>query len=357
MIPIYTPYMPEGISDTLNEILYSGQLAYGKYGREFEKALSVFMGNDKVLSVSTYNQALLMVLSVLDLKAGDEIIASPVSCLASNQPFAVKGLKINWVDIDPKSGTVDVESLRSKINSNTKAIFNNLFCGYSGDLDEVYRIGQEFGIPVVDDCIEAFGTEYKGKKAGNTGADITVFSFQTVRLPNTIDGGGLVFKDSELYNKAIKVRDYGIDRSRFRTSNGEINPECDIVIEGYGATMSEINSLIGIKQMTVIGSLLQKQTENAKAWDQYFENSAHVDLLKISDNVKPNYWVYGVLAKDKPVFIQNMREKGFYATGVHINNNLYSVFKNDTALPGVTEFMNKFVALPCGWWAEINIKK
>ena len=56
------------------------------------------------------------------------------------------------------------------------------------------------------------------------------------------------------------------------------------------------------------------------------------------------------MAKDKPAFIQNMREKGFYATGVHINNNSYSVFKNDMALPGVTEFMNKFVALPCGWW-------
>ena len=350
MISIYKPFMPEGIETEISEILYSGQLAYGKRGKEFEAKLSEHLGNSNTLSTCTYNQALLMVLSVLDLKPGDEIIASPVSCLASNQPFAVKGLKIIWADINPHSGMVDIESIKNQITGKTKAIFNNLFCGYAGELDEVYKIGAEHGIPVVDDCIEAFGTAFKNHKTGNTGADITVFSFQTVRLPNTIDGGGLVFKDSELYNKAIKARDYGIDRSRFRTANGEINPECDIVLEGYGATMSEINSLIGIKQMAVIDSLLQKQYENAKIWNQYFENNPEADLLQISENVKPNYWVYGVLAKDKPAFIQNMREKGFYATGVHINNNSYSVFKNDMALPGVTEFMNKFVALPCGWW-------
>ena len=357
MISIFKPYMPEGIENDLGVILHSGQLAYGKYGREFETELGSFIQNSQIITTATYNQALLMVLSALDLKPGDEIIASPVSCLASNQPFAIRGLNIKWIDVDPESSTMDVSLLRKLITPKTKAIFNNIFCGYAGDLEEVYKIGREFGIPVIDDCIEGFGTKFNGKYMGNTGADITVFSFQTVRLPNTIDGGGLVFKDSELYNKAIKARDYGIDRSRFRTANGEINPECDIVLEGYGATMSEINSLIGIKQMAVIDSLLQKQYENAKIWNQYFENNPEADLLQISENVKPNYWVYGVLAKDKPAFIQNMREKGFYATGVHINNNLYSVFKNDTALPGVTEFMNKFVALPCGWWAEINIKK
>lgn len=357
MISIYKPFMPEGIDNEISKILFSGQLAYGKNGKEFEVKLSNYIENPYVLTTATYNQALMMVLSILDLKPGDEIITSPVSCLASNQPFAVKGLKIVWADINPKSGMIDVESIKNQISVKTKAIFNNLFCGYGGELDEIYKIGKEYGIPVIDDCIEAFGTEFKNKKTGNTGADITVFSFQTVRLPNTIDGGGLAFKNSELYNKALKVRDYGIDRSRFRTVDGEINPKCDIVLEGYGATMSEINSLIGIKQMDVIDYLLDKQAENAKKWNEYFENNLKTELLNISVNTKPNYWVYGVLAKDKPAFIQEMRSKGFYATGVHINNNRYSVFQNNTVLPGVSEFMSKYVALPCGWWTEIKIDK
>lgn len=352
MIPVFKPYMPQNVETDIPKILYSGQLAYGKYGREFENALSKFIGNSKILTTATYNHALLMALSVLDLKAGDEIIANPVSCLASNQPFAVKGLKIIWSDIDPNTGTVNPESIRSQISPKTKAVFNNLFCGYAGNLDEVYSIGKEFGIPVIDDCIEGFGTEFKGKKTGNTGADITVFSFQTVRLPNTIDGGALTFKDENLFEKAKKIRDYGIDRTKFRTQNGEISADCDITLEGYGATMSEINSLIGIRQMPDLPELFDVQRRNAKIWTEFFQNRSDAQLLHISENVSPNYWVYGVLAENKPQFIEDMRAKGFYSTGVHINNNIYSVFSNQKEMPGVSEFMKKFVALPCGWWIK-----
>lgn len=350
MIPIYKPFMPENITTGISEILYSGQLAYGKYGKEFEKMLSQFIGNPYILTTTTYNHALLTVLSVLNLKPGDEIIASPVSCLASNQPFAVKNLNIRWIDVDPETSAMDVSQLRSLITKDTKAIFNNLFCGYAGELEDVYQIGKEFGIPVIDDCIEAFGTEYKGNKTGNTGADMTVFSFQTVRLPNTIDGGAISFSNKAFYEKAKLVRDYGIDRTNFRLENSEINPDCDINIEGYGATMSEINSYIGIKQMAEIETLLGKQKVNAEKWDTFFEKRINAKPLKINRNVNPNFWVYGVLSENKNEFLQEMKDKGFYSTGVHINNNIYSVFKNQENLKGVNEFMRKYVAIPSGWW-------
>lgn len=350
MIPIFKPYMPEDITTGISEILYSGQLSYGKYGREFETRLGAFINNNKVITTTTYNQALLIVLSTLNLQPGDEVIASPVSCLASNQPFAVKGLSIKWVDVDPLSGTMDVEKLKDLISSKTKAIFNNLFCGFGGDLEEVYKIGREFGIPVIDDCIEGFGTKYKDDFTGCTGADLTVFSFQTVRIPNTVDGGAISFKDQNLFEKGKLIRDYGINRSNFRLSTGEINPECDIELEGYGATMSEINSYIGCRQMDQISDLLSIQKQNAMKWKIYFEGKTDVRSLNIDEKCNPNFWVYGVLADNKLNFIEEMKAVGFYATSVHINNNIYSVFNNKVDLAGVNEFMKKFVAIPSGWW-------
>ncbi|WP_260392392.1 DegT/DnrJ/EryC1/StrS family aminotransferase [Empedobacter falsenii] len=344
--------MPQGIESELMNILNSGQLAYGKYGREFEGKLASFIGNDNVVTVATYNQALLMVLSILDLKPGDEIIASPVSCLASNQPFAIKGLSVKWIDVDPTTSTMDISKLRRMITSKTKAIFNNIFCGFAGDLDEVYKIGKEFGLPIIDDCIEGFGTQYKGNYTGNTGADITVFSFQTVRLPNTVDGGALVFKDKNLYDKAKLIRDYGIDRTTFRLPNGEINPDCDITLEGYGATMSETNSYIGVQQMDELPKLFSIQQENAEQWDAFFVDRTDVNPISIFKDCNPNFWVYGVLAENKLDFIQLMKDSGYYATGVHVNNNIYSVFGNKVDLPGVNEFMKKFVAIPSGWWFQ-----
>lgn len=352
MIPIFKPYMPQNIEEEVMKILNSGQLAYGKYGKAFEREIAKFIENEYVLTTVTYNHSLLIVLSLLNLRDGDEVIACPVSCLASNQPFAVRGVKVIWADVNPLTGMIDGDSVRQRITPNTKAIFNNLYCGYAGDLDEVYGIGKEYGIYVVDDCIEAFGTEYKKKKTGNTGADITIFSFQTVRLPNTIDGGAIVFKDKQMYEKARLIRDYGIDRLNFRLANGEINPNCDITIEGYGATMAEFNSYIGLKQMQELPSLLHKQRQNALYWDNYFKENESKTKISIYKDCNPNYWVYGVLAENKFSFIEEMKSKGYYATGVHINNNVYSVFNNKTELKGVNEFMSKFVAIPSGWWVE-----
>lgn len=352
MIPIFKPYMPTDITKDLERILYSGNLAYGKYGKMFEHEISEYLGYKNVLTVSTYNQALLIILSTLGLEKGDEVIASPVSCLASNQPFAVKGLKVVWADVDPLKGTLCVEDVRRRITKNTKAIFHNHYCGYLGDVENINALGKEFGIPVIDDCIEAFGSKLKGNKTGNLGTDITVFSFQTVRLPNTIDGGALVFKDDELFEKAKKIRDYGINRTNFRDELNEINPDCDIELEGYGALMSEINSFIGLKQMEDINELVEKQARNAAKWVNKLNNDKDLTILAPRDHVEPNYWVYGVLAEDKVKAIKKFRAEGYYATGVHINNNVYSVFNNKVELKGVEDFLNTFVAIPCGWWFD-----
>ena len=350
MIPIFKPYMPENIQEGLNEILYSGKLSYGKYGRAFEQKISEYIDHKNVLTVSTYNQAMLIVLSTLGLKPGDEVIASPVSCLASNQPFVIKGLNVVWGDVNPKTGSLCINDVRSKITKNTKAIFHNHYCGYLGDIEAMNALGKEFGILVIDDCIEAFGSELNGKKTGNLGTDITIFSFQTVRLPNTIDGGALVFDNDEIFEKAKKIRDYGIDRTTFRDELNEINPLCDINLEGYGALMSETNSFIGLKQMDDITNLIKKQSHNALKWNAIIDESNDVQKITITNNVIPNYWVYGIIAKNKTATIKKFREQGYYATSVHINNNIYSVFKNKVELKGVNEFINHFVAIPCGWW-------
>lgn len=356
MIPIFKPYMPTQIMSELESILYSGQLAYGKFGKLFESELAKFLGNPLVISVSSYNQAMLLALSILDLKPGDEIIASPVSCLASNQPFVVKGLKVVWADVDPNTGSLCVADVEKRITAKTKAIFHNHFCGYLGDIVAINQLAKKYGLWVVDDCIEAFGSEYNTKRTGNLSADLTVFSFQAVRLPNTIDGAAISFSSKVLYEKAILMRDYGIERKNFRTTYGEINPECDITLEGYGATLSEINSYIGLKQMDCLPNLLERQKKNALDWENRLQNFHKVKPLKLTSGTQPNYWVYGVLCENKNKALQDFREKKWYATSVHINNNIYSVFKDTNSLKGVNEFMNRFLALPCGWWINHDDK-
>ncbi len=348
MVPLYKPYMPE--LPEMDAILHSGALAYGEYTKAFEEKLRDYFGVQYLLVTASFHLAICVALTAMGIKQEDEIIASPMACLASTQPYLSYGLNIKWADVDPKTGTISPESLKSRITKKTKVIVHNHFCGYPGYIDEINKIGEEYGISVIDDGIESFGSEYHGMKIGNCGTDVTIFSLTAVRFCNCIDGGIVIFKNKELYEKCILIRDCGINRSQFRDRLGEISMDCDIGLVGYSATMSNVNGYIGLRQMDCIDELLKKHRLQAEKWRYlYEEQSSMIPLYREACN--PNYWVYGLLTEDKIGTIEKFRNMGYYASGVHIRNDIYSAFgKQDVRLPGVDEFNNKFVALPCGWW-------
>lgn len=348
MIPLYKPYMPE--LPELDNILHSGALAYGKWGREFEKRLAEYIGVKYVLLTNAYGLAWQVLFRTLGLEPGDESIATPMSCLQSTMPMAQYGLKTVWADIDPRYGVLDPGSVKSRITTKTRIIINYHFCGYPGFVDEINAIGKEKGIMVIDDCIEAFGAKYKGKRLGNVGTPISIFNFQTVRLPNTIEGGAIVFENEELYKKAIVIRDLGINRSIFRDANGEISKDCDIAIPSVNATPCDVNSYIGCCQMEHIEELLQTQAANAKKWeDRLFDMPSLIDFIR-RDGTEPNNWVCGILSSNKEADMKMFKEQGYACSAVHLPNTYYSVFGKRVMPKGVEEFYNKFIALPSGWW-------
>jgi len=354
MIPIFKPYVPDQLHE-LSTILQSGALAYGSWGKAFEKELGKFIGAENILTSNSFNTAMLVLLSTLGLKTGDEVLASPMSCLASNQPFITKGLKVKWIDIDPNTGTMDPDSLLQSISKDSRAVFHNHHCGIPGYIDEINSIARSQGLLIIDDCIEAFGSEYKGRMVGNTGADAAIYSFQTVRLPNTIDGGALLFKNPEFTEKARKIRDYGIERSRFRDQNNEINVNCDITLEGYGALMSEINSYIGLQQMKDLPALLFQQRKNAEIWRTTLK-TIFPDIIPLGyrNDINPNFWIFSILTDRKSEMLSYFREKGFYASGIHVSNDIYTIFGKQASLKGVKAFSERHLALPSGWWINEN---
>lgn len=354
MIDLYKQFMPEDVKKDLYNILFSGKLSYGKYGALFENNIIQYLNVNNLITTSTFNHALQIVLSVLNLENGDEIIISPINCLSVSQPLAQKGLKIIWADIDINTGTICVDDVEKKITKKTKAIFHSHCFGYVGYIDEINSIGRNHGITVIDDCNEAFSSEYKGKKLGNVGTDISVFSFQAVRLPNTIEGGAISFNDSKLFEKAELLRDYGIDRSKFRDRYGEINKKCDINTIGYGAMPNELSSYIGLQQINSLNNLINIQKTNAETWSLYLKNKKNINSLNVISDSNPNFWVYGLKSKNSNKLLIDFRKQGFYSSKIHINNNIYSIFKNKCNLKGVDEFINEFLAIPSGWWFNLE---
>jgi perosamine synthetase len=353
LFKVFSP--KDSIVHELENILKSGQLTSGVHVRIFEKQLQDYIVNPYIIVTGSNTYASLIALALCDIKNQDEVIASPMACLASNQPVLNFGGKLVWADIDSKTGTLHPDEVRKKITSKTKAILHYHWGGYPGYIDEINAIGREFGIPVIDDAIESFGAEYKGRKMGNLNTPITTFSFQTVRLPNSVDGGALAFNDEETYLKALRMRDFGINRMTFRDDLGEISNVSDISHLGYNAIMNELNAFIGCKVMEQTPKLIEMQRLNAVYWNQYCISNNY-QTLGARKEINPNYWIYSFLTPNQKQDLEQLRLDGFYASKVHIRNDYYSCFGEfDDTLRGVEDFAKKQLSVPSGWWVN-NLK-
>jgi dTDP-4-amino-4,6-dideoxygalactose transaminase len=351
MKPLYKVFIPTDIAQDISLVLSSGQISSGKLAKEFEKAVASYIGCNYFLSTNNYNTASQLVWETIGINPGDEIIASPMSCLASNQPLAMKRAKLVWADIDPQVGSLDPSSVKKKITSKTKAILHYHWCGYPGHIDEVLQIASDYGLPVVEDAIESFGTLYKGKLMGNTGADFTLFSFQPTRLPCSVDGGGVVFKSKENFEKATLIRDFGIDRKRFRNHVSEIEESCDISLPGFSGGLNELSAAIGLKSLLQVPSLLGQQRTNAISNKQYLSDEFGISNYVDNRNGDPNYWVFSFLSDDSSQLLVELRKRGVYASRVHLRNDRYSVFGTfDPKLVGVNDFEKRQLSIPSGWW-------
>ena len=349
MIPLFKVFMPDNALKGAKNVLNSGQLAYGEHTREFERKIQEYVSNPNILTVS--GNSIFFALKLIGVQCGDEVMVSPMSCLMTTQPIVYAGAKVIWVDIDPMTGTLDPEDIRSKVSSKTKAIIHYHWGGYPGYIDEINAIAKEYNIYVIEDASEAFGSEYKSRKLGCTGTDIVCYSFTPARLPNAIDGGGLAFNDKTLYKKALIMRDLGVERSTFRDEQGEISEKSDISITGDSATMNNFSGFVGSLQIDFLDELYNQQRENANKWREVLEGDHRVKFLKQRQEVLPSYWIFTILSNKRDDILNEFRSKGFYASKMHLRNDLYSVFQGSSRhLKGVNEFSNKQLALPCGWW-------
>ncbi len=353
MIPLYKVYMPNGIKDQLLEIIYSGKISYGKFSKLFEKKIQEYIGNPLIMTTSTSNHALQIAFDVLELPIDSEVIASPMSCLASTQPILTNKLKVKWVDIDPSTGTLDPDEVKKNISTRTKAILHYHWCGYPGYIDEINKLGKENGLYVVEDATESFGAQYKNNFIGNTGTDIVCFNFGPVRLPNSIEGGAISFSTTEMYSKALLMRDYGIERNKFRDEFGEISSLCDIKIRGYGAMMNDINGFIGLKQMNKVPELLDKQKTNSEILKAAFDDISGISTIDNRNEILPSFWVYSLFTKEKNKMIDFLRKSSIGCSSVHLRNDIYTCFNNTgKSFNGTDSFINKNISIPSGWWTN-----
>jgi dTDP-4-amino-4,6-dideoxygalactose transaminase len=302
---------------------------------------------------------------------GDDVVTTPMTCVATNTPIKARGANVVWADVDPDTGMMDPSTINNALTDKTKAV---VFVAWAGNLGEVLR-AQSFcaskGIPLILDAAHAFGAK---ASYGNSNleesyrvsdiVDYTCYSFQAIKHFTTGDGGALVIRDND--KRARRLRWFGLDRDAAKDEKGDWRGQqwdTDIVEAGYKFNMNNVAAAIGLSQIPHVQSILDAHKRNAHAYDVMFAGQSKILRPLQLSSTNPLWqwkfdsarWVYTIRTphrdEKKLEIIERLNSFGIKAGLVHVPNDNYTCFASSKVdLPGVREFASTQFSIPCGWW-------
>lgn len=236
--------------NAVKEVLASGYISQGQRVREFETKLSKTVGVKYGVAVSSGTSALHLALTALNVGTGDEVIIPSYVCAAPYMAALNAGATPKIVDIDPSNFNISANTAKKAVTSETKAIIVPHMFGCPAELDELL----ELGIPIVEDCAQSLGAEYKKRRVGSFGR-LCICSFYATKMITTGEGGMVLTDDHDIYNRTLEVREY--DKKPLTTVR-------------YNYKMSDIQAALGLTQLEKLKYFIERRREIAAIYSERF---------------------------------------------------------------------------------------
>jgi dTDP-4-amino-4,6-dideoxygalactose transaminase len=348
MIQLFKVGMSGDVTPLINEVLLSGFIGQGPKVEIFEETLAkVLKTQIKPVTVNSCTSAIDLCLHLCDVQPGDEVIATPQTCFASQVGIIHRHAKIRWADIDPMTGLMDPESARKLITKKTKAIVAVNWAGRICD----FKTLKSFGIPVIEDAAHTWDVFLKEPVERG---DYICYSFQAIKFLTSGDGGLIICPNEEKEQEARILRWFGLDRTKSESFRCTQN----ITKAGYKYHMNDINATIGLANIDLANLSVNLHRKNAK---YLIDNINNQNLVMPLWDETCSFWLFSmhVLNGRKSEFTKYLVENGIACSPVHYRNDLYdsTIHFKEKDLPGVTAFDETQVCIPVGWWlTEDNLK-
>ncbi|MGB9805981.1 MAG: DegT/DnrJ/EryC1/StrS family aminotransferase [Thermoproteota archaeon] len=311
------PVIEEEEIEAVEEVLRSRKLSSlaGDKTKKFEEEFAKYIGTKFAIATSNGTTALHTALAAAGIKAGDEVIVPPFTFVATATSVLHQDAVPVFADIDKETFTIDPEDVKRKITEKTKAIIVVHLFGHPAEMDEIMEIAREKNLIVVEDCAQAIGAEYKGKKVGSIG-HISAFSFYATKNMMTGEGGMVLTNDEKMANKARLVRHHG----QASTYHYEIL--------GYNYRITEMQSAIGLVQLKKLENFNNIRRKHAKIYYDELKGIKGLELPIERPYAKHVFHLYTIkLTEDVKVprdeFVKYLRAENapagvFYPTPLHL---------------------------------------
>ncbi|MBR0512931.1 MAG: DegT/DnrJ/EryC1/StrS family aminotransferase [Clostridia bacterium] len=289
------------------DVLHEGQYILGKTVEEFEKAFASYCGVQYAVGVGNGSDALVMALKACGIKAGDEVITTAMSFSATAEAITSVGAIPVFADCTKNTYCIDPRDIREKITQKSKAIIPVHLYGQCADMDEINRIADEYNLKVVEDCAQAAGATYKGRKAGSLGDVGCVSFFPTKNLGCAGDGGIIITNDESVYRqcRALRAHGSGLDglytygiQNGIEISEDSVDfngnlPKYFNFVTGYNSRLDALQAALLQVKLPYLDRWNERRREIAKQYDEKITNPVINKPLVAKDNTHI-YYVYAI---------------------------------------------------------------
>ncbi len=312
MIKISSPSIGDEEVKAVTEVLRSGYLAYGPVAKEFEREFAKYIGVKHALAVVNGTIAIYAALKALGIGPGDEVVVPDFTFFATASMVVATGARPVFADIELTTYGMDPSSLEKVISERTKAVIVVHLYGHPARFDELAGIAREAGAYVIEDCAQAHGAEYHGKKVGSLG-DVSAFSFYATKNMTMGEGGAVLTDNDEVAERVELLRNHG--------QVGRYNH----VTIGWNFRITNIQAAIGLAQLRKLDRMNDRRREIARRYD---EELSLIDALRTPSeapwarHVYHLYTVWVEREEDRDKLAEYLRSKGIQAA-VHYPKPLH----------------------------------
>ena len=324
------------IDEATARVLKGGWYILGPEVKAFEQEFADYVGVKHCSGVGSGTEALHLALLALGVKEGDEVITVTNTAVATVAAIELTGARPVLVDVRPDTILMDAERLASAITPRTKVIIPVHLFGQSVDLDPILEIAHAKKIAVLEDCAQAHGATYHGKRVGSYG-DIAAFSFYpTKNLGAYGDGGAIVSNNAELVERVNLLRQYGW-RERYTSD-----------IKGMNSRLDELQAAVLRVKLRHLDKWNSARRERAAL---YTELVRTVTLPREMPYGEPVYHLYVVQTPKRDALISYLKERGIgtmiqYPHAIHLQPAYANLGYKEGSLPVSERLAREIVSLP-----------
>jgi len=294
----------EDLAGVWQRVLESSAFAGGPFVADFEKEFAPFCGCAFALGVGSGTAALWLTLRGLGVGAGDEVITTPNTFIATAEAISFCGATPVFVDVDPQKYTMDPNLLEAAITSRTKAIIPVHLYGQPADMDPILAAAQHYGLFVVEDACQAHGAEYKGRKAGSLG-HASCFSFYPGKnLGAYGEAGAVVTNDAELAQKIRVLRDHG-QTQRYEHA-----------VIGWNDRMDGLQGAVLSVKLKHLDEWNEARRAHARLYSRLLDRLEPVTLPREADYARHVYHIYAIRVPHRDALAAALRQQDIWC-GIH----------------------------------------